>query len=54
MARLISALFGVHTPPDEWRQAAQIEQLSANWRTTFTRRAESLQIEDWTRRLREP
>ncbi|MBV7536448.1 MOSC domain-containing protein [Duganella sp. sic0402] len=54
MARLISALFGVDTLPDEWRQAAQIEQLSANWCTTFTRRTESLQIEDWTRRLREP
>lgn len=54
MARLISALFSSQLRLDEWRQAAEIAQLTPNWRTTFSRRAQSGQIEDWTRRLVEP
>jgi MOSC domain-containing protein YiiM len=53
MSRLISALFS-SAWLEEWRQAAQIEQLTANWRTTFSRRVQSGQLEDWSRRLREP
>lgn len=54
MARLISALFSTESMLDEWRQASEIEQLTSNWRTTFSRRLQSGQIEDWTRRLLEP
>lgn len=58
MQRLISALFpeGAVTPElmEEWRLAAEIEQLSSNWRNTFARRVSSQQIEDWTSRLYEP
>lgn len=54
MARLISALFSPAAQADEWRQAAAIGQLSLNWRTTFSRRIQSGQIEDWSRRLSEP
>ncbi|NYE61082.1 MOSC domain-containing protein YiiM [Duganella sp. 1224] len=51
MARLISALFASDAQQQEWRQAAQIAQLTANWRTTFERRVQSGKVEDWTRRL---
>lgn len=54
MVRLISALFSSQLLLDEWRQASAIEQLAPNWRTTFSRRVQSGQIEDWTRRLVEP
>jgi MOSC domain-containing protein YiiM len=54
MSRLISALFSSAGLMEEWRQAAQIEQLTANWRTTFSRRVQSGQLEDWSRRLQEP
>lgn len=54
MARLTSALFSTALQLDEWRQASAIEQLSPNWRTTFLRRSQTGQIEDWTRRLVEP
>lgn len=58
MARLIDALFlkGPITPRviEEWRDASGIEQLSPNWRNTFSRRVSSQQIEDWTKRLYEP
>lgn len=53
MRRLISALFSTQLMLDEWQQASRIAQLSSNWRTTFARRAQSGQIEDWTRRLYE-
>lgn len=53
MQRLITTLFSAPHARDEWRQAAQIGQLSSNWRTTFARRLQSGQIEDWTRRLHE-
>jgi MOSC domain-containing protein YiiM len=58
MQRLIAALFpqGGVTPAllEEWRLASLIEPLSPNWRTTFSRRVQARQIEDWTRRLHEP
>jgi MOSC domain-containing protein YiiM len=51
MVRLISALFSSSALPDEWRQASQLPQLTANWRATFDRRVQSGCVEDWTRRL---
>lgn len=54
MARLIKALFSTEWAPDEWRQASAIAQLTSNWQTTFLRRVQSGQLEDWTRRLVEP
>lgn len=57
MARLIAALFptDVALPGlrEEWRLAAQIDQLSPNWRVAFARRVETGRVEDWTRRLYE-
>ncbi|SDH56659.1 MULTISPECIES: MOSC domain-containing protein [unclassified Duganella] len=54
MARLISVLFSPALLRDEWRQAAEIAQLTSNWRTTFSRRLQTGQVEDWVRRLLEP
>ncbi|NML61668.1 MOSC domain-containing protein [Massilia sp. RP-1-19] len=58
LERLIGALFpsdlAADNLLDEWLQAATIEQLSANWKTTFARRVQSGRMEDWTRRLDEP
>lgn len=58
LARLIRALFpGDADMADmadmraEWHLAAALEPLSANWRQTFLRRAETGLIEDWGRRL---
>ncbi|MYM68234.1 MOSC domain-containing protein [Pseudoduganella sp. FT55W] len=51
MQRLIAALFSQRLQRDEWQQASRIEQLSSNWRTTFERRVQQGQVEDWTRRL---
>ena len=57
LARLIRALFPADgDTPDlraEWRLAAALEPLSANWRQAFLRRAETGLIEDWGRRLSE-
>lgn len=53
MQRLIAALFSTRQLRDEWQEASQLAQLSSNWRTTFARRVQLGQVEDWTRRLRE-
>lgn len=57
LARLIRALFPSDADPSslraEWRLAAALGPLSANWRQTFLRRVESGRIEDWGRRLTE-
>lgn len=57
MQRLIQALFpeSAVTPSlvAEWRQAAELKQLTVNWQNTFTRRVQQLQLEDWSRRLTE-
>lgn len=57
LARLIQALFpkdaGSAGVRAEWRLAAALDPLSANWRQTFLRRAETGLVEDWSRRLSE-
>lgn len=53
MQRLIAVLFSTRMLSDAWREAAQLPQLSSNWRTTFARRVQLGQVEDWSRRLRE-
>lgn len=58
LARLIRALFPAEaTAPglaQEWRLAAALGPLSANWQAAFARRLASGAIEDWSRRLAEP
>lgn len=58
LQRLIAALFPADPQAaglaQEWRQAAAIDSLSANWRATFARRLQTNALEDWTRRLMEP
>lgn len=58
LRRLIAALFPADPQAagleDEWRSAAAIDALSANWRATFARRVQTGALEDWSRRLREP
>lgn len=58
LARLIRALFpgdadisGMSGMRAEWRLAAALGPLSANWRQTFLRRVETGRVEDWSRRL---
>lgn len=58
LARLIQALFPADAAApglaDEWRLAAALGPLSANWQGAFARRLASGAIEDWSRRLAEP